>query len=85
KMMETGLLEEVRSLVPYQHLSALQTVGYSELFDYFNGQTDLMRAIDLIKSHTKQYAKRQVTWFKKDNEYQWIEPGMTDPSKISLG
>jgi len=85
KMMETGLLEEVRSLIPYQHLSALQTVGYTELFDYFNGQIDLMRAIDLIKSHTKQYAKRQVTWFEKDNEYQWIEPEMTDPSKISLG
>ena len=84
KMMEMGLSQEVRSLIPYQHLNALQTVGYKELFDYFNGQIYLQSAIDLIKRNTKQYAKRQVTWFKKDKEYQWIESGMLDPSKISL-
>src|SRR5678810_143425 len=62
KMMEMGLSQEVRSLIPYQHLNALQTVGYKELFDYFNGQIDLQPAIDLIKRNTKQYAKRQATW-----------------------
>ena len=84
KMMEIGLSEEVRSLIPYQHLNALQTVGYKELFDYYNGQIDLGSAINLVKTNTKQYAKRQLTWFKKDMAYQWIEPEMIDPSKISL-
>ncbi len=84
KMMKMGLSEEVRSLIPYQHLNALQTVGYKELFDYFNGQIDLQPAIDLIKRNTKQYAKRQVTWFKKDNQYQWIAPSEVYPSEISL-
>jgi tRNA dimethylallyltransferase len=74
KMMESGLLEEVRSLTPYQHLNALQTVGYKELFDYFNGQTDLEQALALIKRNTKQYAKRQLTWFRKDKDYYWITP-----------
>lgn len=74
KMMEMGLLEEVRSLIPYQHLNALQTVGYKELFDYFNGENDLQTAIALIKRNTKQYAKRQMTWFRKDQEYHWENP-----------
>jgi len=84
KMIEMGLSEEVRSLIPYQHLNALQTVGYKELFDYFGGKIDLHAAIDLMKRNTKQYAKRQVTWFKKDKEYQWIDPGSLNPSDISL-
>jgi len=84
RMMEMGLLEEVRSLTPYQGLNALQTVGYKELFDYFNGEIDLKSAIDLIKGNTKKYAKRQVTWFKKDTVYQWIVPSRLDPSKISF-
>ena len=84
KMMQMGLSEEVRSLIPYQHLNALQTVGYKELFDYFNGQIDLQSAIHLIKRNTKQYAKRQVTWFKKDDQYQWIAPSDVDPSEISV-
>lgn len=75
KMIAHGLLEEVRSLIPYQHLNALQTVGYKELFDYFNGVTDLPSAIELIKRNTRQYAKRQITWFKKDKDYTWLQPG----------
>jgi len=75
KMIEQGLLEEVKSLIPYQYLNALQTVGYKELFDYFNGEMDLTSAIELIKRNTKQYAKRQITWFKKDKEYKWLKPG----------
>jgi tRNA dimethylallyltransferase len=53
------------------------------LFDYFNGEIDLKSAIDLIKRNTKQYAKRQVTWFKKDGEFQWIEAEKIDPSQIN--
>ena len=74
KMMETGLLEEVRSLIPFQQLNAFQTVGYKELFDYFNGEIDLQASIALIKRNTKQYAKRQMTWFRKDIEYHWLHP-----------
>ena len=84
KMMQMGLSEEVRSLIPYQHLNALQTVGYKELFDYFNGEIDLQGAVELIKRNTKQYAKRQVAWFNKDDTYQWIEPDHINPSEISL-
>lgn len=74
QMMEHGLVEEVRALIPYQELNALQTVGYKELFDYFNGETTLADATDLIKRNTRKYAKRQLTWFRKDKEYQWLAP-----------
>ena len=74
QMMEAGLLEEVRSLIPYQHLNALQTVGYKELFDHFNGEINLADAIEEIKKNTRQYAKRQMTWFKKDKDYLWLTP-----------
>lgn len=65
-MMEQGLLEEARSLYPYRELKALQTVGYQELFDHLNGKISLNAAIELIKQHTRNYAKRQITWFKKE-------------------
>jgi len=71
-MVEQGLIEEVRSLMPYKHLNALNTVGYSELFDYFDGKTDLHTAINLIKQNTRRFAKRQLTWFRKDQEMKWM-------------
>lgn len=74
KMMEHGLLQEVQSLIPYQHLNALQTVGYKELFEHFNGQVTINEAIEQIKTNTRQYAKRQMTWFKKDKEFVWTTP-----------
>jgi tRNA dimethylallyltransferase len=70
-MMQDGLLEEVQSLIPYQELNALQTVGYKELFSYFNNEISLEQAIESIKINTRQYAKRQMTWFKKDAEIKW--------------
>jgi tRNA dimethylallyltransferase len=83
-MIEAGLLNEVKSLMPYQHLNALQTVGYKELFDYLNGKVHLMDAIASIKKHTRQYAKRQLTWFKKDKEYTWFYPGHLQKIKEHL-
>jgi len=74
KMMETGLTEEVKSLLPYKHLNALQTVGYAELFEYYDNKISLENAIELIKIHTRQYAKRQLTWFKKDESIKWFMP-----------
>lgn len=65
-MMEAGLLEEVRQLLPYRHLNALQTVGYRELFDYIDKKISLPAAIEQIKINTRQYAKRQMTWFRKE-------------------
>jgi tRNA dimethylallyltransferase len=73
-MMETGLLEEVKTLEKYKHLNALQTVGYRELFDYLDGKESLEKAIELIKQNTRHYAKRQLTWFKKDVSWQWVTP-----------
>ena len=66
KMMDDGLLEEARSLLPYRDLNALNTVGYRELFDYFDGKCSLEQAITDIKTHTRRYAKRQITWFKRE-------------------
>ena len=74
KMMDAGLLNEVRNLLPCQHLNALQTVGYKELFEYLNGAISLPEAVSEIKKHTRHYAKRQLTWFKKDQEYAWFQP-----------
>ncbi|HEY9001063.1 MAG TPA: tRNA (adenosine(37)-N6)-dimethylallyltransferase MiaA [Mucilaginibacter sp.] len=72
-MIKHGLVEEVRSLLPYQHLNALNTVGYSELFDYFDNKTDLDTAISLIKQNTRRFAKRQLTWFRKDKDIKWLD------------
>ncbi|MBR6931262.1 MAG: tRNA (adenosine(37)-N6)-dimethylallyltransferase MiaA [Bacteroidales bacterium] len=71
-MMEQGLLEEAKALYQKRHLNALNTVGYKELFSYFDEQCTLAEAIEQIKIHTRQYAKRQMTWLRKDTRYQWI-------------
>nr|HPQ21349.1 tRNA dimethylallyltransferase [Saprospiraceae bacterium] len=64
-MINQGLLEEVKNLMPYQNLKALQTVGYTELFDYLEGKHNLETAVELIKRNSRRYAKRQMTWFRK--------------------
>ncbi|MBQ8958388.1 MAG: tRNA (adenosine(37)-N6)-dimethylallyltransferase MiaA [Bacteroidales bacterium] len=71
-MMEQGLLEEAKALYPKRHLNALNTVGYKELFAYFDGQCTIAEAVEQIKIHTRQYAKRQMTWLRRDTSYQWI-------------
>ncbi len=71
-MMEAGQLEEAKRLFSSRHLNALQTVGYQELFDHFEGKTSLSKAVELIKQHTRQYAKRQMTWFKKNSSIHWV-------------
>jgi tRNA dimethylallyltransferase len=73
-MIAAGLLEEVKQLASYKNLNALQTVGYKELFDYFDGQLSSKEAIERIKINTRQYAKRQITWFKKDKTIEWFGP-----------
>ena len=78
KMIEQGLIEEARSLISCRHLNALQTVGYSEMFHYIEGKTSLGKAIEEIKTNTRQYAKRQLTWFRKDKEIKWFSPKQLD-------
>ncbi|MBQ6771366.1 MAG: tRNA (adenosine(37)-N6)-dimethylallyltransferase MiaA [Bacteroidales bacterium] len=73
-MMEQGLLEEAKTLYPMRQLNALNTVGYKELFSFFDGQCTLTEAVEQIKIHTRQYAKRQMTWLRRDNSYNWILP-----------
>jgi len=75
QMVEDGLVEEARKLNPFRSLNALQTVGYRELFDYFDGITSLERAVELIQQNTRHYAKRQMTWFKKDPNMHWVDAG----------
>ncbi len=72
-MLEAGLLEEVKSLLPYKHLNALNTVGYKELFNYFEGQWTLDFATSEIKKNTRRFAKRQLTWFRKNEQTQWFD------------
>jgi len=84
KMMETGLLDEVKALMPYKNLNALQTVGYPELIEFLENKITMPQAVDEIKVHTRQYAKRQMTWFKKDKEIRWFSPGDTDSILSSI-
>ncbi|TCC87015.1 tRNA (adenosine(37)-N6)-dimethylallyltransferase MiaA [Pedobacter frigiditerrae] len=77
-MIEAGLLEEARSLLPHRQYNALNTVGYSELFDYFDGKTDLTSAVSMIKQNTRRFAKRQLTWFRRDEKTAWFEPNQVD-------
>ena len=77
-MIKRGLVAEVKLLLPYRNLNALHTVGYTELFDYFDGKTNLDTAIALIKQNTRRFAKRQLTWFKKDKEIVWIDADSND-------
>lgn len=74
QMMQQGLLEEVKSTIAFRSKTALQTVGYKELFHHIDGKISLDEAVHQMKVHTRQYAKRQMTWFKKDPAFQWIDP-----------
>jgi tRNA dimethylallyltransferase len=78
QMINAGLLNEVTQLQPYRKFNALNTVGYSELFDYLDGKTDLASAISMIKQNTRRFAKRQLTWFRRDENTAWFEPEETE-------
>lgn len=73
-MMAEGLMEEARNLFNLRHLNALQTVGYKELFDHFEGKTSLEKAVDMIKQNTRRYAKRQLTWFRNKDGFTVFHP-----------
>jgi tRNA dimethylallyltransferase len=79
-MMEQGLLDEVKALLPYKHLNALNTVGYKELFDFIDGKCTLEEAVNMVKQNSRRYAKRQLTWFNHQGEFETFAP--TDLEKI---
>jgi tRNA dimethylallyltransferase len=74
EMILSGLEQEAKKLYPYRHLNTLNTVGYREMFDYFDGNCKLGEAIEKIKANTRKYARKQLTWFRKDPEIQWFHP-----------
>lgn len=78
QMILNGLTEEVKILYPYKHLNSLNTVGYKELFRHFDGEWTLEQAIDKIKQHSRNYAKRQITWFKNQGDWQHVDPSKTE-------
>lgn len=71
-MVNDGLVEEAKAMCPKRHLNSLNTVGYKEIFEYFDGKVSLNEAIENIKINTRQYAKRQMTWLRKNNDYKWF-------------
>jgi tRNA dimethylallyltransferase len=77
QMLHRGLVEEVKSLQSFRAYNALNTVGYSEIFDYLDGNASLQEAVDKIKQNTRRFAKRQLTWFRKDVTTAWFEPNQT--------
>ena len=77
-MMADGLEAEARAMLPQRHLNALQTVGFSELFDYFDGIITKEEAVELIKRNSRRYAKRQMTWFRRDKEIRWFTKPTTE-------
>jgi len=78
RMIETGLMEEARRLYPHRNTNALNTVGYKELFDYFDKKISLDEAITRIKANTRKYARKQLTWFRKDPDIRWFHPEEKD-------
>jgi tRNA dimethylallyltransferase len=74
KMIERGLFDEARRNYPFRHLNALKTVGYKEIFEYIDGKYDYNEAVRLLKRNSRRYAKRQLTWFRKDPEFEWLHP-----------
>jgi tRNA dimethylallyltransferase len=77
-MMEEGLEEEARQLYPHKHLNSLNTVGYRELFQYFDGAIPLEKAVELIKRNSRRYARKQLSWFRRDKEISWFTPENPD-------
>jgi len=82
-MVEQGLVTEARSLIFHRHQNALNTVGYTELFDHFDDKISLEKAIDQIKQNTRHFAKRQLTWFRKDTGIHWLKPEDIRPEVIN--
>lgn len=84
-MLAEGLEEEARTLWPWRHLNALNTVGYKEFFDYFEGKTDREEAVRLIKRNSRRYARKQLSWFRRDDDINWFHPDHYEPIMQLVG
>ena len=73
-MIEEGLIEEAKAIFEFRHYNSLNTVGYKELFEHFEGNISLEKAVELIKRNSRRYAKRQLSWFRRDEEIEWFHP-----------
>jgi tRNA dimethylallyltransferase len=82
--MKEGLLEEAKELLPFRHKQALQTVGYKELLEYLDGHISLEKAIEQIKINSRHYAKRQLTWFRRDSEIKWFDAFKSDHLEVNV-
>lgn len=78
EMLKQGLIEEARRVYPQKHLNSLNTVGYRELFDWFDGSISKEKAIELIKRNSRRYARKQITWFRRDEQMKWFEPNQKE-------
>lgn len=78
KMIQAGLEDEVKALLPFRYTNSLNTVGYKEMFDYFDGKMSLEEAVDKIRQNSRIYSRKQMTWFKRDNQIKWFEPEQLD-------
>jgi len=85
EMLENGLLEEVESLISFHQRNALKTVGYKEIFSFYNNECTLEKAVENIKQNTRRFAKRQLTWFRKDKNTTWFEPNQISEIKMFIG
>ncbi|MGE0569294.1 MAG: tRNA (adenosine(37)-N6)-dimethylallyltransferase MiaA [Bacteroidia bacterium] len=83
-MIKEGLLEEVKSMTTHKNCNALKTVGYNELFDYLENKMTFEEAVSKIKQHTRNYAKRQLTWFKNQDDFKWFDPGNIEKIKLFI-
>jgi len=84
-MIADGLIEEAKANFPYRNKNALNTVGYKEIFEYLDGHCTLEEAIEKIKINTRRYAKRQMTWFRRDPDIVWIKTeNLTDPEELII-
>ena len=81
KMVEQGLLEEAKRVLPFRHCNSLNTVGYKEIFNYFDGEWELDFALEKIRRNSRVYSRKQVTWFKKDEQVKWFHPEHIDEIK----
>lgn len=84
QMIANGLIDEARTLFPYRNLNSLNTVGYKELFDYFDGTIELNKAVELIKRNSRRYARRQLTWFRRDKNIKWFDINQTEEIDLYL-
>ena len=82
KMMESGLLEEAKALYPHRNLNALNTVGYKEIFAFIEGKNTLSEAVEEIKKNTRRFAKRQLTWYRKNKSIEWLDYNLPEKDFI---